>query len=129
MGQQYATAACRAKRLSASCPGRGAASFTLLRSAGTHDSAKLVDPAPAAHYAANHSASKTRVKRTDGIAQHPGNGLLRLPAAHRRHLHLLAAAGAAIDFVAGAELQILAHADPDFAEPSLVAGHGDRCGA
>src|ERR1700687_4761721 len=77
MHQQYATAACRAKRLSVSCPGRGAALFALLRSAGTHDRAKLVDPGPAAHYAASQSASKTRVKRADGIAQHPGNVLLR----------------------------------------------------
>src|SRR5450631_4600929 len=129
MHQQYATAVCRAKRLLVSCPGRGAALFALLRRAGTHDSAKLVDPGPTAHHAASHSASKTRVKRADGIAQHPGKGLPRLPAAHRRHLHLLAAAGAAIDFVAGAELEILTHADPHFAEPPLIAGHGDRGGA
>src|SRR5258707_10598779 len=49
-----------------------------------------------------------------------------LSTAHRRHCHLVAAAGAAIDFLAGAELQVLAHADPHFAEPRLVAGHGDR---
>ena len=49
-----------------------------------------------------------------------------LPAAHRRHHHLVAAAGAAVDFLAGAELQILAHADPHFAEPPAVAGHRDR---
>jgi hypothetical protein len=41
-----------------SCPGRGAASFTLLRSAGTHAYTGAVDPGSAAH---RHSASKTRV--------------------------------------------------------------------
>ena len=40
--------------------------------------------------------------------------------------HLVAAAGAAVDFLAGAELQVLAHADPHFAEPGPVAGHRDR---
>src|SRR5712671_5205701 len=49
-----------------------------------------------------------------------------LPAPDRWHLHLVAPAGAAIDFLAAAELQILAHADPYFAEPGLVAGHRDR---
>src|SRR6478735_142954 len=60
------------------------------------------------------------------VAQHPGHLLLRLPTAHRRHDDLVAAAGAAIDFLAGTELQILAHADTHFAEPRLVAGHRDR---
>ena len=41
-----------------SCPGRGAASFTLLRTAGTHVDTGAVDPGSAAH---RHSASKTRV--------------------------------------------------------------------
>ena len=51
------------------------------------------------------------------------------PAPHRRHLDLVAAAGAAIDFLAGAELQILAHAEAHFAQARLVAGHRDRGGA
>src|SRR4030095_6401997 len=38
----------------------------------------------------------------------------------------LAPAGAAIDLLAGTELEILVHADTYFAEPRLVAGHGDR---
>ena len=38
-------------------------------------------------------------------------------ATHRRHDQLVAAAGAAIDLVAIAEFQILAHADADFAQP------------
>src|SRR5947199_3599658 len=50
----------------------------------------------------------------------------RSPAAQRRHDDLLAAAGAAIDFLAGAELQVLAHADADLAQPPLIADHGDR---
>src|SRR3954452_149403 len=49
-----------------------------------------------------------------------------LPAAHRRHRDLVATAGAAVDFLAGAELQVLAEADPHFAEPRAVAGHRDR---
>src|SRR6478736_7153293 len=52
--------------------------------------------------------------------------LCRLPAPDRRHRHLLAAAGAAIDLLAGAELEILVHADTHFAEPRPVAGHGNR---
>ena len=45
-----------------SCPGRGAAFFTLLRRAGTHSRASgTMDPGSAAHHAASHSASKTRV--------------------------------------------------------------------
>src|SRR5450756_1889176 len=54
---------------------------------------------------------------------------MRLPAAHRRHQHLVATAGAAVDFLAGAELQVLAQADPHLAEPGPVAGHCDRRGA
>src|SRR5215468_2689861 len=46
-------------------------------------------------------------------------------AAHRRHRHLVAAAGAAVDFVASTELQILAHADPHLAQPAAIAGDGD----
>src|SRR5256886_15569191 len=49
-----------------------------------------------------------------------------LSAPYRRHCHLLAPAGAAIDLLAGAELEILVHADTYFAEPRLVASHGDR---
>src|SRR3954469_7486416 len=47
------------------------------------------------------------------------------PAAQRRHHDLVAPAGAAGYFVAGAELQVLAHADPHLAQASLVADHGD----
>src|SRR5487761_2355300 len=49
-----------------------------------------------------------------------------LPAADGRHHHLLAPAGAAIDFLAGAELEVLVHADPHFAEPRAVAGDRNR---
>src|SRR3954470_11940455 len=55
----------------------------------------------------------------------PGT-LSRLSAPDRRHPHLLAPAGAAIDFLAGTELQFLAHADPHLAEPRLIAGHRNR---
>ena len=48
------------------------------------------------------------------------------PAPHRRHHHLVAAAGAAVDLLAGAELEVLVHADPHFAETPAVAGHRDR---
>src|SRR6266851_8790343 len=45
-----------------SCPGRGAALFALPRRAGTHSRASAtMDPGSAAHHAASHSASKTRV--------------------------------------------------------------------
>jgi hypothetical protein len=45
-----------------SCPGRGAAYFTLLRRAGTQSRpSRTMDPGSAAHHAASHSASKTRV--------------------------------------------------------------------
>src|SRR5258705_13902824 len=47
-------------------------------------------------------------------------------APYRRHRHLLAPAGAAIDLLAGAELEVLVHADTHFAESRLLAGHGDR---
>src|SRR4051812_12637508 len=51
-----------------------------------------------------------------------------LTAPERRHGYLVAAAGALIDFITGAKLQILAQADSDFAQPSSVAGHGNsRC--
>src|SRR2546423_9924925 len=50
----------------------------------------------------------------------------RLSAPDRRHHHLLAPAGTAIDFLAGTELQFLAHADPHLAEPRLIAGHRNR---
>src|SRR5215218_964014 len=49
-----------------------------------------------------------------------------LPAPHRRHHHFVAAAGAAVDFLAGAELQVLAHADPDFAKAPAGADHRNR---
>ena len=43
----------------------------------------------------------------------PGNDKLS-PAPQRRHRHLVAAAGAAVDLLAGAELQVFAEADADF---------------
>src|SRR5437879_2142191 len=49
-----------------------------------------------------------------------------LPAPYRRHQHLVAPAGAAVDFLAGAELQVLAQADPYLAEALGVAGHRNR---
>src|SRR6266852_408331 len=55
----------------------------------------------------------------------PGMTAGKSAAPHRRHLDLVAAAGAAVDFLAGAELQVLAQADPHLAEPRPVAGHGD----
>src|SRR5712692_322343 len=59
----------------------------------------------------------------------PGMTVEKSTAPYRRHCHLLAPAGAAIDLLAGTKLQILVHADTYFAEPVLVAGHGDRRGA
>src|SRR5882757_10726048 len=49
-----------------------------------------------------------------------------LPAPDRRHHHFVAAAGTAVDFLAGAELQVLVEADPHFAEPAAAAHHRDR---
>src|SRR5260370_39007250 len=61
------------------------------------------------------------------VANAPRNdGGNALSTAYRRHDHPVAAAGAAIDFLAGTELQILAHAEPQFAEPRPVACHPDR---
>src|ERR1700730_3617102 len=48
------------------------------------------------------------------------------PATHRRHHHLVTLAGAAVDFIAGAELEILAHADTHFAQPGPIAGDRNR---
>src|SRR4051812_35011016 len=48
------------------------------------------------------------------------------PAPHRWHQHLVAAAGAAVDLLAGAELQVLAQAYPHFREPATVTGHRNR---
>jgi len=52
----------RREHISLSCPGRGAAHFALLRSAGTHIDARTMDPISSAPLRA---------------AQHPGNGLRR----------------------------------------------------
>src|SRR3981081_2017059 len=65
--------------------------------------------------------ARTRWRLSPGIT---GSGKSTTP--QRRHHDLLAAAGAAVGFLAGAELQILAHADTDLGEPGPVAGHGDR---
>src|SRR6185312_70435 len=45
-----------------------------------------------------------------------------------RQDHLIAAAGAAVDLITGAKLQILAEADAYFAQPLPVASHRDRRG-
>src|SRR3954470_13469835 len=55
----------------------------------------------------------------------PRNDVSGLAAPDRGHGHLVAAAASAIDFLAGAELQILAQTDPHLTEPGPVAGHGD----
>src|SRR4030095_12197335 len=47
-------------------------------------------------------------------------------ASHRRHHDLVAAAGAAVDFIAGAKLHVLVEADPYFAEAPAGAGHRNR---
>src|SRR6266702_8693170 len=54
------------------------------------------------------------------------DGALNLPTPDRRHHHFVAAAAAAVDFLAGAELQVPAQADPDFAQPFPATGHRDR---
>src|SRR6266702_4031477 len=54
------------------------------------------------------------------------DGALNLPTPDRRHHHFVAAAGAAVDFLAGAELQVPAQADPHFAQPRAVARHRNR---
>src|SRR6267378_3243783 len=98
------------------CPGRGAAFFTVRRRAGTH-----VEDA----WAPDQQRTTPQARRA---AQHPGNEIVALPAPDRRHQHLVAAAGAAVDFLAGAELQVLAQADPHFAEAPAVAGRRNcRC--
>src|SRR3954465_14959231 len=53
------------------------------------------------------------------------SGARTSPPAQRRHDDFVAAAGAAGDFLAGAELQILVHADADLAQAALVADHRD----
>src|SRR5579872_4515419 len=58
-------------------------------------------------------------------SHHPGM-TCRLPAPDRRHHDLVAPAGAAIDFLAGAELQVLAHADAHLAQPLPVECDGDH---
>jgi len=57
-----------------SCPGRGAASFTTRRRAGT----LKVDPGTAAHHAASHSASKTRANALTALHSIRGTYLTRL---------------------------------------------------
>src|SRR5947199_8307354 len=80
--------------------------------------------------AIHRTAEKNGLLRRDAPRKDGGRfAAVRSAPAHRRHQYFVAAAGAAIDFLAGAELQILAHADPHFAEPGLVAGHGDRLGS
>src|SRR5215213_11729825 len=55
---------------------------------------------------------------------HGGRGSSAAP--HRRHDYFVAAAGAAVVFLAGAELHILAQADPYFAQAPAGAGHRNR---
>ena len=64
-----------------------------------------------------HCASEDLVRRA-----HPGMTSSLYPPRTGGIDHLVASAAAAIDFLAGAELEILAHADPHFAEPGPVAG-------
>src|SRR4051812_47599555 len=47
-------------------------------------------------------------------------------AADRRHHDLVAPAGAAVDFLAGAELHVFAHADPHLAQAPARAEHRNR---
>src|SRR4029079_13638136 len=44
-------------------------------------------------------------------------------APHWRHRHRVAPAGTAVDFLAGAELHVLAHADPHLAQAPARADH------
>src|SRR5258708_19621191 len=65
------------------------------------------------------SSAKTR------FALLPGHDELNprrnaLAAAHRRHHHLITPAGAAVDFLPGAELQILVPPDPPLTKPRPV---------
>src|SRR6266404_4281408 len=53
-------------------------------------------------------------------------GVGTLAATHRRHEQLVAPAGTAVDLVAVAEFQVLAHADADLAQPGAAAGHRNR---
>ena len=99
---------------SETCPGRGAAFFTVLRRAGTVSKHWLRPTAPALQRTASQGLR---------AALRPGH---ETTPPHRRHHYLIAAAGAAVDFLAGAELQILAHADPHFAQAPLIADHRDR---
>ena len=94
-GEEYATTLRRAQAFYVSRAGRS-------RRSATVDRVRLT-PMPGRHVA------------SDGLAQHPG--MACSSAAHRRHQHLVAPAAAAVDFLAGAELQVLAHADPHLAEP------------
>src|SRR5882757_1738172 len=91
---------------------RRGASSALRRRAGTH----------CASWAPDQQRNTPQTRR---IAQHPGHGPSPSTAPHRRHGDLVAAAAAAVDFLAGSELQVLAEADADLAEPGAVAGHGD----
>src|SRR6185437_14099727 len=52
-----------------------------------------------------------------GERKNPALAAPKLAAPHRWHRHLVAPAATAIDFLACAELQILAEADAHFAEP------------
>src|ERR1700755_2167358 len=47
-------------------------------------------------------------------------------AAKWRHFHLVATAGAPVDFFTCPELQVLGHANAHLAETLAVTGHGNR---
>src|SRR5258708_27004422 len=73
-------------------------------------------------------ARQDRNNAVAGLLWHARYDRFGLAAAHRRHRHLIAPAGPAVELVAGAELQILAHADAHFAQPRAVAGYCDSSG-
>ena len=51
----------------------------------------------------------------------------RLSSTHRGHHDIVAAASTTIDLLAGAELQVLTHANANFTQPLAVASDRDRC--
>src|ERR1700744_340668 len=73
-----------------------------------------------------HMSSNRHVRACPGHPRLPSKSAQRSAAAHWRHRHLVAPAAAALKLLAGPELEILAHADPDFAEPGPVAGDRNR---
>jgi hypothetical protein len=62
-----------------SCPGRGAAFFTLLRRAGTHGYVSIIDPGSAAHRFALRSVRGTANPHPEGCALRRGSRRMRWP--------------------------------------------------